>query len=126
MKKLTIFVLFMFSPLLSFAKAPDCASFPMNTTAIWMQNEGIIAMGDIDSSKTKINLLASEKKINTNKMIKKKFIYTNIYNFVFYDDDGKSYQVITKIDTVESPKNRFDCSYGGFSEFYFVSKEGGF
>lgn len=110
----------------SFAKAPDCASFPMNTAATWMQNEGILAKEDIASSKTKINLLASEKKINTNKMIKKKFIYTNIYNFVFYDDDGKSYQVITKIDTVESPKNRIDCSYGGFSEFYFVSKEGGF
>ncbi|MBI0094521.1 hypothetical protein H3T96_03775 [Gilliamella sp. W8136] len=110
----------------SFAKAPDCASFPMNTAATWMQNEGILAKEDIASSKTKINLLASEKKINTNKMIKKKFIYTNIYNFVFYDDDGKSYQVITKIDTVELPKNRIDCSYGGFSEFYFVSKEGGF
>ena len=126
MKKIFLIVGVMLWSTYSFAKAPDCASFPMNTTATWMQNEGIIAMEDIDSSKTKINLLASEKKINTNKMIKKKFIYTNIYNFVFYDDDGKSYQVITKIDTVESPKNRIDCSYGGFSEFYFVSKEGGF
>lgn len=126
MKKIFLIVGVMLWSTYSFAKASDCASFPMNTAATWMQNEGILAKEDIASSKTKINLLASEKKINTNKMIKKKFIYTNIYNFVFYDDDGKSYQVITKIDTVESPKNRIDCSYGGFSEFYFVSKEGGF
>ena len=126
MKKIFLIVGVMLWSTYSFAKAPDCASFPMNTAATWMQNEGILAKEDIASSKTKINLLASEKKINTNKMIKKKFIYTNIYNFVFYDDDGKSYQVITKIDIVESPKNRIDCSYGGFSEFYFVSKEGGF
>lgn len=126
MKKIFLIVGVMLWSTYSFAKAPDCASFPMNTAATWMQNEGILAKEDIASSKTKINLLVSEKKINTNKMIKKKFIYTNIYNFVFYDDDGKSYQVITKIDTVESPKNRIDCSYGGFSEFYFVSKEGGF
>ncbi|WP_198248588.1 MULTISPECIES: hypothetical protein [Gilliamella] len=126
MKKIFLIVGVMLWSTYSFAKAPDCASFPMNTAATWMQNEGILAKEDIASSKTKINLLASEKKINTNKMIKKKFIYTNIYNFVFYDDDGKSYQVITKIDTVELPKNRIDCSYGGFSEFYFVSKEGGF
>lgn len=126
MKKIFLIVGVMLWSTYSFAKTPDCASFPMNTAATWMQNEGILAKEDIASSKTKINLLASEKKINTNKMIKKKFIYTNIYNFVFYDDDGKSYQVITKIDTVESPKNRIDCSYGGFSEFYFVSKEGGF
>lgn len=126
MKKIFLIVGVMLWSTYSFAKAPDCASFPMNTAATWMQNEGILAKEDIASSKTKINLLASEKKINTNKMIKKKFIYTNIYNFVFYDDDGKSYQVITKIDTVESPKNRIDCSYGGFSEFYFVLKEGGF
>ena len=126
MKKIFLIVGVMLWSTYSFAKAPDCASFPMNTAATWMQNEGILAKEDIASSKTKINLLASEKKINTNKMIKKKFIYTNIYNFVFYDDDGESYQVITKIDTVESPKNRTDCSYGGFSEFYFVSKEGAF
>ncbi|OTQ07070.1 hypothetical protein B5S43_02095 [Gilliamella apicola] len=126
MKKIFLIVGVMLWSTYSFAKAPDCASVPMNTTATWMQNEGIIAKGDIDSSKTKINLLASEKNINTNKMIKKKFIYTNIYNFVFYDDDGKSYQVITKINTVESPKNRIDCSYSGLGEFYFVSKEGGF
>jgi len=125
MKKLTIFVLFMFSPLLSFAEAPACSISTMNSAAKWMHNEGIIAMEDIDSSKTEINLLASEKKINTDKTIKKKFIYTNIYKFVFYDDDGKSYQVITKINSDKLPTKKLNCGYN-FSEFYFVSKEGGF
>ena len=122
MKKIFLIVGVMLWSTYSFAKAPDCASFPMNTTATWMQNEGIIAKEDIDSSKTKINLLASEKKINTNKMIKKKFIYTNIYKFVFYDDDGKSYQVITKTNSFKLPKNEIDCPYD-FSEIYFVSKD---
>ena len=122
MKKFFLIVGVMLWSTYSFAKAPDCASVPMNTTAIWMQNESIIAMGDIDSSKTKINLLVSEKKINTNKMIKKKFIYTNIYKFVFYDDDGKSYQVITKTNSFKLPKNEIDCPYD-FSEIYFVSKD---
>ena len=125
MKKFFLIVGVMLWSAHSFAKAPVCSISPMNDAAKWMQNEGIIAREDLDSSKTKINLLASEKKINTDKTIKKKFIYTNIYKFVFYDDDGKSYQVITKINSDKLPTKKLNCGYN-FSEFYFVSKEGGF
>ena len=122
MKKFFLIVGVMLWSAHSFAKAPVCSISPMNDAAKWMQNEGIIAREDLDSSKTKINLLASEKKINTDKTIKKKFIYTNIYKFVFYDDDGKSYQVITKTNSFKLSKNEIDCPYD-FSEIYFVSKD---
>ena len=75
MKKLTIFVLFMFSPLLSFAKGPDCYTWPMNMTDIWLQKMKIVDIVDLDLSKTQITQLASQEI--------EKDLYNQIYHFVF-------------------------------------------
>ncbi|MWP62596.1 hypothetical protein [Gilliamella sp. Pas-s25] len=125
MKKFFLIIGLIMWPIISFAKTPDCANAFMNDAARWMQyNGGIVEMADLDPSKTTVTLLASEKKKNTNTMIKKKYVYTQIYRFVFYDDNGNSYQVITKGDAVEVNENDITefCSTGG-SDIYFVSKD---
>ena len=88
MKKLTIFVLFMFSPLLAFAKGPDCYTWPMNMTEVWLKNSNIVDILDLDESKTQITQLASQEI--------EKGLYNQIYHFVFYDKKGNSYEVITQ------------------------------
>jgi hypothetical protein len=111
-------------PIISFAKTPDCANAFMNDAARWMQYDGGIAeMADLDPSKTTVTLLASEKKKNTNNMIKKKYVYTQIYRFVFYDDNGNSYQVITKGGGVEVNDDITEYCSIGLSDVYFVSKD---
>ena len=77
MKKFLLTILLEFFSILSYAKAPDCHSWPMTMAAMWMKNANIVDMADIDEPKSKITLLASEKK--------KKGLYTQIYDFVFYD-----------------------------------------
>ncbi|OCG33132.1 MULTISPECIES: hypothetical protein [unclassified Gilliamella] len=124
MKKNFLIIGLIMWPIISFAKTPNCANAFMNHAARWMQYDGgIVEMADLDPSKTTVTLLASEKKKNTNNMIKKKYVYTQIYRFVFYDDNGNSYQVITKGDTVEVNENDITefCS-AGLSDVYFVSK----
>ncbi|PIT54288.1 hypothetical protein BHC44_04105 [Snodgrassella alvi] len=88
MKNLPLIILLAIFPILSFAKAPDCHNWPMNMTKGWLKNANITDIYNLDESKTKITLLASEKKKNG--------LYTQIYHFVFYDKKGKSYEVITK------------------------------
>jgi hypothetical protein len=88
LKKLSLLILLVLSPILSFAKAPDCHNWPMNMTEMWMRSAGIVDFKNLNIPKTKITLLASEKK--------GKDLYTQIYYFVFYDQKGKSYEVITK------------------------------
>ncbi len=124
MKKNFLIIGLIMWPIISFAKTPNCANAFMNNAARWMQYDGgIVEMADLDPSKTTVTLLASEKKKNTNNMIKKKYVYTQIYRFVFYDDNGNSYQVITKGDAVEVNENDITefCS-AGLSDVYFVSK----
>ncbi|PIT14239.1 hypothetical protein BGI30_00010, partial [Snodgrassella alvi] len=87
MKKLNLILLGLL-PIMSFAKAPDCHNWPMNMTEMWMRSAGIVDFKNLNIPKTKITLLASEKK--------EKDLYTQIYHFVFYDQKGKSYEVITK------------------------------
>ncbi|PIT28370.1 hypothetical protein [Snodgrassella alvi] len=87
MKKLNLILLGLL-PIMSFAKAPDCHNWPMNMTEMWMRSAGIVDFKNLNIPKTKITLLASEKK--------GKDLYTQIYYFVFYDQKGKSYEVITK------------------------------
>ncbi|WP_218965120.1 hypothetical protein, partial [Snodgrassella alvi] len=62
MKKLSLLILLMLSPILSFSKAPDCHNWPMNMTKGWLKNANITNIYNLDVSKTKITLLASEKK----------------------------------------------------------------
>ena len=90
MKKLLLVTLLAVLPILSFAKGPDCYSWPMNISEGWLKKVGIVDNINLDESKTKITLLASEKKA--------KGLYTQIYHFIFYDTTGNTYETITKND----------------------------
>ncbi len=108
MKKLSLLILLMLSPILSFSKAPDCHNWPMNMTKMWMRNAKIVDFKNLEESKTKITLLASEKK--------GKDLYTQIYHFIFYDKKGNTYEVITKSDSSYE-----ECSISNVSS-YLISK----
>ncbi|MCO6526045.1 hypothetical protein [Snodgrassella sp.] len=88
MKNLPLIIILAIFPTLSFAKAPDCHNWPMNITIGWLKNANITDIYNLDESRTKITLLASEKK--------KKDLYTQIYHFVFFDKQGNTYEVITQ------------------------------
>ena len=62
----------------------------MNMSEVWLKNAGVVDIKNLDESKTKITLLASEKKA--------KGLYTQIYHFIFYDEKGNTYETITKND----------------------------
>ena len=100
MKKFLLVTLLAVLPILSFAKGPDCHSWPMNMSEVWLQNAGIVAIEKINEPKTKITLLASEKKA--------KGLYTQIYHFIFYDSIGNSYETITNNDASYE-----ECSMSG-------------
>ena len=44
MKKFLLVTLLAVLPILSFAKAPDCDSWPMNMSEVWLQNAGIVVL----------------------------------------------------------------------------------
>nr|WP_303831531.1 hypothetical protein [Snodgrassella alvi] len=100
MKKFLLVTLFAVLPILSFAKGPDCHSWPMKMSEVWLQNAGIVAIENLNKPKTKITLLASEKKA--------KGLYTQIYHFIFYDSIGNSYETITNNDASYE-----ECSMSG-------------
>ena len=108
MKKLLLVTLLAVLPILSFAKGPDCDSWPMNISEGWLQNAGIVDVINLDESKTKITLLASEKKA--------KGLYTQIYHFIFYDSIGNSYEIITNNDASYK-----ECSMSDV-DIYLISK----
>jgi hypothetical protein len=108
MEKLFTIILLSMLPALSFAKAPDCHNWPMNMTKSWLKNASITDIYNLDESRTKITLLASEKK--------EKDLYTQIYHFIFYDKKGNTYEVITKSDSSYE-----ECSISNVSS-YLISK----
>ena len=108
MKKFLLVTLLAVLPILSFAKGPDCDSWPMNVSESWLQREGIVDIKNLDESKTKSTLLASEKKA--------KGLYTQIYHFIFYDTTGNTYEVITNSDASYE-----ECSMSGV-DIYLISK----
>ena len=108
MRKLLLVPLLAVLPILSFAKGPDCDSWPMNISEGWLQNAGIVDVINLDESKTKITLLASEKKA--------KGLYTQIYHFIFYDSIGNSYEIITNSDASYK-----ECSMSDV-DIYLISK----
>ncbi|WP_370577762.1 hypothetical protein ABX014_22705 [Snodgrassella alvi] len=108
MKKFLLATLLAVLPILSFAKAPDCDSWPMNMSEVWLQNAGIVDIKNLDESKTKSTLLASEKKA--------KGLYTQIYHFIFYDKKGNIYEIITNSDASYE-----ECSMSDV-DVYLISK----
>ncbi|NUE66746.1 hypothetical protein [Snodgrassella sp. ESL0253] len=107
MKKLTK-ILLVLLPMMSHAKAPDCHNWPMNMTKGWLKNANIVDIYNLDESKTKITLLASEKK--------KKDLYIQIYHFVFFDKQGKTYEIIT-----QNEASHEECSMSTVNS-YLISK----
>ncbi|PIT07258.1 hypothetical protein BGI30_10565 [Snodgrassella alvi] len=107
MKKLNLILLGLL-PIISFAKAPDCYNWPMNMTKAWLKNANITDIYNLDESKTKITLLASEKK--------KKDLYIEIYHFVFFDKQGNTYEVITQNEASQE-----ECSISDVNS-YLISK----
>ncbi|MCO6515964.1 MAG: hypothetical protein J6586_05615 [Snodgrassella sp.] len=71
MKKFLLTILLEFFSILSYAKAPDCHSWPMTMVAMWMKNANIVDMADIDEPKSKITIISLREK-------EKRFIYTNL------------------------------------------------
>ena len=108
MRKLLLVTLLAVLPILSFAKGPDCDSWPMNISEGWLKKAGIVDIINLDESKTKITLLASEKKA--------KGLYTQIYHFIFYDSIGNSYEIITNSDASYK-----ECSMSDV-DIYLISK----
>ncbi|WP_239427681.1 hypothetical protein [Snodgrassella communis] len=108
MKNLPLIILLAIFPTLSLAESPNCYSWPMNMTKSWLKNANITDIYNLDESKTKITLLASEKK--------GKDLYTQIYHFIFYDKKGNTYEVITKSDSSYE-----ECSISDVSS-YLISK----
>ena len=108
MRKLLLVPLLAVLPILSFAKGPDCDSWPMNISEGWLKNAGIVDIINLDESKTKSTLLASEKKA--------KGLYTQIYHFIFYDEKGNTYEIITKNDASYE-----ECSMTA-ADVYLISK----
>ena len=108
MKKFLLITLLAVLPILSFAKGPDCYSWPMNISEGWLKKVGIVDNINLDESKTKITLLASEKKA--------KGLYTQIYHFIFYDTTGNTYEIITNSDASYE-----ECSMSGV-DIYLISK----
>ncbi|CAE1143035.1 hypothetical protein [Serratia sp. Tan611] len=90
------------------AAAPGCTSWPMNMAEVWMKNEKIVDIADIDEAKTESKLLAIEKH--------DKGEYTQIYHFVFHDKNGNKYEVITQNDASAE-----ECSLSDVNVF-LVSK----
>jgi hypothetical protein len=107
MKKLNLILLGLL-PIMSFAKAPDCHNWPMNITKGWLKNANITDIYNLDESKTKITLLASEKT--------KKDLYIQIYHFVFFDKQGNTYEVIT-----QNKASYEECSMSQVNS-YLISK----
>ncbi|PIT17286.1 hypothetical protein BGI32_03065 [Snodgrassella alvi] len=109
MKKLSLLILLVLSPILSFSKAPDCHNWPMNMTKGWLKNANITDIYNLDESKTKITLLASEKK--------KKDLYIQIYHFVFFDKQGNTYEVIT-----QNEASHEECSMSSVNSYLISNR----
>ena len=108
MKKLSLLILLILCPILYFAKGPDCHNHALNKAKEWLQSSNIVEIENLNQSKLRITLLASEQK--------SKGLYTQIYHFVLYDNQNKSYEVITKNE--DSDK---ECSIGNVDS-YLVAK----
>ncbi|PIT12881.1 hypothetical protein [Snodgrassella alvi] len=108
MKKNLLAILLGVFPIVCLAKAPNCFSWPMSMTEVWMKNTEIVDIKDLDESKTKITLMATEKK--------GKDLYTQIYHFIFYDKYNNSYEIITKMDSSHE-----ECSISSVNG-YLISK----
>ncbi|PIT28536.1 hypothetical protein BGI37_02030 [Snodgrassella alvi] len=109
LKKLLAIFLVVF-PIVCLAKAPDCYNWPMNMTKGWLKNTNITNIYNLDESKTKITLLASEKKQNG--------LHTQVYHFVFYDKKGKSCEIITKNETLYD-----ECSTSQVNSYLITKKD---
>ncbi|WP_396334116.1 hypothetical protein [Burkholderia anthina] len=97
------------APLVCFAKAPACASWPTKMAISSLKNAGITDPTKLDESKTKAVLLASEKT--------GKDLYRQVYDITFFEKSGAKIQVITNSEASSS-----ECSMSGV-DVYVVSQK---
>lgn len=109
MKKI-FYAILLLLPLSGFAAENDCRSWPENIAEVWLKNQNIVDIPQLDKAKTEATLLASEKKEND--------IYTQVFHFVFHDRDGKKYEVITQNDASDD-----ECSVSEVNIFLISRKE---
>lgn len=103
-----------FIPLFVFAKPrlEECAKpqkWATSSAQALLKNAGLLKNEDIDFSKTKVQLLSSEKK--------SKDLYHQIQKIVFYKKDGKSISVIT-----ENEASSEECSMSAV-KVYVIERE---
>lgn len=112
MKKVTALFAIVLVPgfVLAKPKGPDCHSWPINMTEGWMKNSGIVDITNLNESKSKYRLLASEKK--------GKGLYSLVYHFTFYDKSGHSYEVITTSDASNA-----ECSMGSVNSYLIANSD---
>lgn len=107
MRKLSILMLLVSLPLMSHAQEPDCKAWSLDKAKEWLKSSNIVDSQNLSESKMRITLLATEQK--------SKNLYTLIYHFIFYDNQNKAYDVITK-----SKASKTECF--GDVDSYFISK----
>lgn len=107
MNKLILLTCLLFSFSVS-AKKADCHSWPMNMAEVWLKNNNIADITHLDRTKTEIKQLAAQKKAGG--------ITTEIWHFIFHDNSGKAYEVITQSDA-----NLEECSASEVNVFLIAS-----
>ncbi|GLQ48624.1 hypothetical protein ACFFJT_16570 [Dyella flava] len=103
--------LLLVTPLLCFARAPACSSWPTNMAIVSLKNAGITDPTELDESKTKAVPLASEKMGRD--------LYRQIYEITFYEKSGATVQVITNSEASSS-----ECSMSGVDVYVVARKIG--
>ncbi|AHG19695.1 hypothetical protein Z042_08725 [Chania multitudinisentens RB-25] len=97
-------------PLSGYAAVNDCRSWPESMAEVWLKNQNIVDISQLEEEKTEVTLLASEKKGND--------IYTQVFHFTFQDKNGKKYEIITQNDASED-----ECSASEVNIFLISKKE---
>jgi hypothetical protein len=100
------------TPALCSATSPDCASWPTNVALVRLKNAGIVDTTNIDASKTKAILLASQPVGRD--------LYQQVYDITFYGKSGRLIQVVT-----HSQASSEECSMSSVDVYVVSQKLGG-
>lgn len=112
---LSLLLIIFGAPLHSLAKTPDCTGVERWATQmalVHLKNAGLIEPSALDLTKTKIKMLASEKRAND--------IYRQIHHISFTDKSGNVTEVITSNDASND-----ECSMSGVDVFVISRHLGG-
>ena len=94
------------------ARMTGCASWPTNMALVHLKNASLIDPAQVDRSRTKTVLLASEKTGRD--------LVREIYDITFVTRSGATVEVVTR-----SEASREECSMGGVDVYVVSRKLGG-